>query len=84
MAKQVFYDPQRKRWTRLRLLFDLLGIVISALVLFFIVSVFFQKEVLPRTLLPELKRNLRTVRERERPKKTKASSPHRKTKASPS
>ncbi len=84
MAKQVFYDPQRKRWTRLRLLFDLLGIVISALVLFFIISVFFQKEVLPRTLLPELKRNLRTVRERERPKKTKAASPHRKTKASPS
>ena len=48
------------------MLFDVLGIVISALVLFFVISVFFQKEVLPRTLLPELKRNLRTVKERER------------------
>src|SRR6476661_10261230 len=84
MTKQVFYDPQRKRWTRLRLLFDVLGIVISALVLFFVISVFFQKEVLPRTLLPELKRNLRTVKERERAKKTRAVSSHRKTKARPS
>src|SRR5450432_374885 len=84
MTKQVFYDPQRKRWTRLRLLFDVLGIVISALVLFFIVSVFFQKEFLPPTLLPALKRNLHTVKERERAKKTKTVNTHRKTKAPPS
>src|SRR5450432_1539683 len=84
MTKQVFYDPQRKRWTRLRLLFDVLGIVISALVLFFIVSVFFQKEFLPPTLLPALKRNLHTVKERERAKKTKTVNTHRKTKSPPS
>ena len=80
MAKQVFYDPDRKRWTRLRLLLDAAGVVISILVVFFIISLF-QKESLPRTLLPEQKRNLRALREREHRKKTSAKGTHRKTKA---
>jgi peptidoglycan-N-acetylglucosamine deacetylase len=81
MTKQVFYDPERKRWARLRLLLDALGVVITGLVLFFIVSVFFQKESLPQTLLPEQKRNLRALKEREHRKKTRAKGTHRKTKA---
>jgi cellulose synthase/poly-beta-1,6-N-acetylglucosamine synthase-like glycosyltransferase/peptidoglycan/xylan/chitin deacetylase (PgdA/CDA1 family)/spore germination protein YaaH len=84
MTKQVFYDPQQKRWTRLRLLFDALGIVISALVLFFIVTVVFQKEPLPQTLLPEQKRNLKALKEREHRKKVASKGGHRKTKAPPS
>ena len=34
MTKQVFYDPQRKRWKRLRRIFDvlaLLGLVVGAI-----------------------------------------------------
>jgi hypothetical protein len=81
MSKQVFYDPERKRWTRLRLLFDVLGIGITGLVLFFVVSVFFQKEPLPPTLLPAQNRKLRALKEHEHRRKTQAKGTHRKTKA---
>ncbi|HEU5413687.1 MAG TPA: glycosyltransferase [Candidatus Angelobacter sp.] len=81
MSKQVFYDPERKRWTRLRLLFDVLGVGITALVLFFVVSVFFQKEPLPPTLLPAQNRKLRALKEHEHRRKTQAKGTHRKTKA---
>jgi cellulose synthase/poly-beta-1,6-N-acetylglucosamine synthase-like glycosyltransferase/peptidoglycan/xylan/chitin deacetylase (PgdA/CDA1 family)/spore germination protein YaaH len=81
MSKQVFYDPGRKRWTRLRLLFDVLGVGITALVLFFVVSVFFQKEPLPPTLLPAQNRKLRALKEHEHRRKTQAKGTHRKTKA---
>jgi len=84
MPKPVFYDPQRKRWGRLRILFSVLGAVISALVVFFIITVFFQSEPLPHILLPEQKRSLRTLKEREHRRPTKAKNTHRKTKAAPS
>jgi spore germination protein YaaH len=84
MPKPVFYDPQRKRWGRLRVLFSVLGAVISGLVVFFIITVFFQSEPLPHILLPEQKRSLRTLKEREHRRSTKAKNTHRKTKAAPS
>ncbi len=84
MAKSVFYDPQRKRWGRLRILFSVLGAVISALVLFFIVTVFVQADPLPRVLMPEQKRNLRALKEREHRKRPQTKGTHRKTTAPPS
>src|SRR5262245_14124851 len=84
MAKPIFYDPQRKRWGRLRTLFNVLGVVITALVVFFIVTVFFTPAQLPRLGLPALKRNLRAVKEREHRRKTVVKGTHRKTKAPPS
>src|SRR5215469_5647358 len=84
MAKSVFYDPQRKRWGRLRILLSVLGAVISALVLFFIVTVFLQSDPLPHVLMPEQKRNLRALKEREHRRRPSAKNTHRKTKASPS
>ncbi|MGE5323037.1 MAG: glycosyltransferase [Actinomycetota bacterium] len=81
MSKQVFYDPGRKRWTRLRLLLDAIGIVITALALFFIVSVFFQKESLPPALLPAQARNLHALKQREHKKKIRTKGTHRLTKA---
>ncbi len=84
MIRPVFYDPQRKRWGRLRVLFSVLGAVISGLVVFFIVTVFFQSEPLPHILLPEQKRSLRTLKEREHRRPTKAKNTHRKTKDAPS
>jgi cellulose synthase/poly-beta-1,6-N-acetylglucosamine synthase-like glycosyltransferase/peptidoglycan/xylan/chitin deacetylase (PgdA/CDA1 family)/spore germination protein YaaH len=84
MAKPVFYDPLQKRWRRLRLLFNVLGVLITALVLFFILTVFFWSEPLPPLLMPGQKHILRALKEREHRKKTKAKGTHRKTKAPPS
>lgn len=68
----------------MRILFSVLGAIISALVLFFIVTVFVQADPLPRVLMPELKRNLRALKESEHRKRPKPKTTHRKTKASPS
>jgi cellulose synthase/poly-beta-1,6-N-acetylglucosamine synthase-like glycosyltransferase/peptidoglycan/xylan/chitin deacetylase (PgdA/CDA1 family)/spore germination protein YaaH len=84
MAKSIFYDPERKRWGRLRILFSVLGAVISALVLFFIVTVFVEADPLPHVLMPEQKRNLRALKEIEHRKRPKTKNAHRKTKAPPS
>src|SRR5262245_18166874 len=84
MAKPIFYDPQRKRWGRLRTLFNVLGVVITALVVFFIVTVFFTPARLPHLGLPALKRNLRAIKEREHRRKPVVKGTHRKTKAAPS
>jgi cellulose synthase/poly-beta-1,6-N-acetylglucosamine synthase-like glycosyltransferase/peptidoglycan/xylan/chitin deacetylase (PgdA/CDA1 family)/spore germination protein YaaH len=84
MAKSIFYDPERKRWGRLRILLSVLGAVISALVLFFIVTVFVESDPLPRLLMPEQKRNLHALKEREHRRRAKAKNTHRKTKAPPS
>src|SRR5690349_16697423 len=83
MSKSIFYDPQRKRWGRLRILLSVLGAIISFLVLFFIVTVFVESDPLPRLAMPEQKRNLRALKEREKPR-AKAKNTHRKTKAPPS
>ncbi len=84
MAKSIFYDPERKRWGRLRILFSVLGAIISALVLFFIVTVFVQADPLPHVLMKEQKRSLRAIKEIEHRRRTKAKNTHRKTKALPS
>src|SRR6476620_7197177 len=84
MAKSIFYDPERKRWGRLRVLFTVLGTIISCLVVFFILTVFVQSDPLPLVLMPEQKRNLHAIKENEHRRKTKAKNTHRKTKASPS
>src|SRR5260370_40124384 len=73
-----------KRWGRLRVLLNVLGLIITALVAFFIVTVIFQSEKLQPLLFPGQKRNLRAIKEAERRPKTKAKGTHRKTKAAPS
>lgn len=84
MAKSIFYDPERKRWGRLRVLLSALGAIISGLVLFFILTVFIQSDPLPHVLMPEQKRNLRAIKEIEHRRKAKPKNTHRKTKAPPS
>ncbi len=39
MLEPIFYDPQRRRWKRLRRLFDALGVATTILVVFFIIMV---------------------------------------------
>ena len=69
MAKSIFYDPDRKRWARLRILLSVLGATVGSLVLFFIITVFVQSDPLPHVLMPEQKRNLRALKEREHRKR---------------
>jgi cellulose synthase/poly-beta-1,6-N-acetylglucosamine synthase-like glycosyltransferase/peptidoglycan/xylan/chitin deacetylase (PgdA/CDA1 family)/spore germination protein YaaH len=38
MSKQVFYDPQRKRWKRLRRIFDILALLGAVIGIFFVVG----------------------------------------------
>ncbi|MES2392231.1 MAG: hypothetical protein V4555_11360, partial [Acidobacteriota bacterium] len=38
MSKQVFYDPQRKRWKRLRRVFDLFALFLTALCVLFVLG----------------------------------------------
>src|SRR5215469_8071808 len=84
MAKPVFYDPQQKRWGRLRRLLNVLGTAITGLILFFFITVIFESEALPRLELPTQKHVLRALKEKDPTRKTKAKGTHRKTKSTPS
>ncbi len=84
MSKPVFYDPERKRWGRLRRVFDVLGVAITGLIFFFIVSFFVRSGQIAPLLMPEQKRNWHTLKEKEHRKKPTTKGAHRKTKAPPS
>jgi cellulose synthase/poly-beta-1,6-N-acetylglucosamine synthase-like glycosyltransferase/peptidoglycan/xylan/chitin deacetylase (PgdA/CDA1 family)/spore germination protein YaaH len=86
MSKPIFYDPQRKRWGRLRVLLNAAGLIITVLMAFFIFTVLFRSETLKPLLLPAQKRNWKAIKEKEAEtrRKTDAKGTHRKTKASPS
>jgi cellulose synthase/poly-beta-1,6-N-acetylglucosamine synthase-like glycosyltransferase/peptidoglycan/xylan/chitin deacetylase (PgdA/CDA1 family)/spore germination protein YaaH len=87
MNKQVFYDPQRKRWKRLRRIFDVLalvGLVVGVIFIIGLVRVKPMKEL----LLPSTPHNFRALSNRPAPV-TKANqklrhSPHRQTDLKPS
>ena len=62
MNRQIFFDPQRKRWKRLRRILDAVAVVSTIiLVLFFLNVVKSQK--LPELLLPTPKRNYRAIQQ---------------------
>jgi cellulose synthase/poly-beta-1,6-N-acetylglucosamine synthase-like glycosyltransferase/peptidoglycan/xylan/chitin deacetylase (PgdA/CDA1 family)/spore germination protein YaaH len=83
MATPVFYDPQRKRWKRLRRIFDALGIGITLLIAFFIFTVV-RGEQLPSLLLPQEKRPYHPVKETEKEKRAKQrKAARRKTRKAP-
>src|SRR5579871_5141990 len=65
MAKPVFYDPRQSRWRVLRRLFDVLGVSITLLVVFFIYTAI-RDEQLPGLFLPEQKRPYHALKEKER------------------
>ena len=60
MNKQVFYDPQRKRWKRLRRIFDLLALLGLLLGSVFVVGLMRMKP-LPELFLQAQKRNYRAL-----------------------
>ena len=57
MAEPVFYDPRRARWKRLRWLFDVTAVLVSALLIFFVYTAL-RDEPLPELFFFPQKRPL--------------------------
>ncbi|MCU1322782.1 MAG: glycosyl transferase family 2 [Acidobacteriaceae bacterium] len=87
MNKQVFYDPQRKRWKRLRFIFDVLALSGLLMGTLFLVGLLRMKP-LPELLLDAPKRNYRALANPTvpllKPGQKLQRSAHRKTDLSPS
>ncbi|MBS1814520.1 MAG: glycosyltransferase [Acidobacteria bacterium] len=85
MSKPIFYDPQKKRWKRLRRIFDISAVVGGVLLLVFLIGVFKMKP-LPELILQVPKRNYRALNNppvnEDKGKKQRA--PHRKSDRKPS
>ncbi len=63
LDKQIFFDPQRKRWKRLRRILDIVAIAVTLVLAGFIFNVL-RSQPLPELLLPSLKRNYKAVMDR--------------------
>jgi cellulose synthase/poly-beta-1,6-N-acetylglucosamine synthase-like glycosyltransferase/peptidoglycan/xylan/chitin deacetylase (PgdA/CDA1 family)/spore germination protein YaaH len=61
--KQIFFDPQRKRWKRLRRILDTAAVVITLVVAGFIFNTM-RGQPLPELLLPIQKHNYKALRDR--------------------
>jgi len=84
MAGPVFYDPRRARWKRLRRLFDVVAVCVSALIIFFVYTAL-RDEPLPGLLFSPQKRAFKALKESEKAKalerqKKLAARSHRKSK----
>ena len=67
MAQQVFFDPRQARWKRVRRFFDILGVSITGLIIFFVYTAL-RSEPLPELLLPAMKRPFHSLKETEKEK----------------
>jgi cellulose synthase/poly-beta-1,6-N-acetylglucosamine synthase-like glycosyltransferase/spore germination protein YaaH/peptidoglycan/xylan/chitin deacetylase (PgdA/CDA1 family) len=65
MPGPVFYDPERRRWKRLRRTADVLGVLATALVVFFLLTIL-RSAKLPQLLLPQRPRPYRALKEKEK------------------
>src|SRR5256885_16746536 len=84
MKKAIFFDPERKRWRRVRRVMLPLGVVITFTVAFFF-STLFHDQRMESFSLPEIKRPLHRLSEKEpHVKLRKAGTTHRKTSLPPS
>ncbi len=78
-SKQVFYDPERKRWRRLRLILDSSVLLITLTVAFFVTTVIRSTSV-PTVPLPDLKRGYHPLKDSQKRKAPRRVNLHRKTK----
>ena len=62
--RQIFFDPQRKRWKRLRRVLDLSALLFTVVATIFIFNVLRQQK-LPDLLLPTPKHNYKALRDRQ-------------------
>ena len=65
MAEPVFYDPRRARWKRLRRSFDVVAVLVSALIIFFVYTAL-RDEPLPELLFSPQKRAFKALKESEK------------------
>jgi cellulose synthase/poly-beta-1,6-N-acetylglucosamine synthase-like glycosyltransferase/peptidoglycan/xylan/chitin deacetylase (PgdA/CDA1 family) len=77
MSKPVFFDPDRRRWKRIRKSIDVTVVVLSLLIVFFALTVV-RKTNIPTVLLADQKKNYRALKLSE-PKKPLHKSSRRKT-----
>ncbi len=63
--KQVFYDPQRKRWKRFRRVLDIAAVLLTVVVIVFAVSAY-HSAALPELLLPTLKPKYKALPSKQR------------------
>src|SRR5208337_3922556 len=61
--RQIFFDPERKRWKRLRRIFDTAAVATTLVVAGFIINVLLNQH-LPELLLPIPRHNYRALPER--------------------
>ncbi len=73
--KPIFFDPERKRWRRLRLIIDASVIVVTLLIVFFVVTVF-RGSTVPGVNLPEVKKPFRALKDNQKHKTAKGSNQH--------
>lgn len=64
-SKPVFYDPQRKRWRRLRRIFDATAVVLTLVLIVFVASLL-KGFSFHNLNLPQQKRGIHALKERER------------------
>src|ERR1700742_99698 len=60
--KQIFFDPQRKRWKRLRRVLDLSALLLTIVITVFIYNVY-RNQRLPDLLLPQTKHNYKALKD---------------------
>ncbi|PSH05688.1 MAG: polysaccharide deacetylase [Acidobacteria bacterium] len=77
MSKPIFFDPDRRRWKRIRRTIDFTVVALSLLIIFFSVTVV-HKTNIPTVLLADQKKNYRALKLDE-PKKPQKRGTHRKT-----
>ncbi len=77
MSKPIFFDPDRRRWKRIRKSIDVIVVVLSLLIVFFALTVV-RKTNIPAVLLADQKKNYRALKLNE-PKKPQRKGTHRKT-----
>ena len=77
MSKPIFFDPDRRRWKRIRKSIDVTVVVLSLLIVFFAITVV-RKTNIPTVLLANQKKNYRALKLNE-PKKPQRKGTHRKT-----
>ena len=85
MTKPIFYEPQNKRWRRLRRVLDVVALLSTLLLLLFSFGVI-RRETLPSLLLPTDKRNFKAYKDVQKDdQRLKGTRPaRRKTRRTPS
>ena len=79
-SKPIFFDPERKRWRRLRFVLDSSVIIVTLLIVLFVFSIVRGSSV-PGVTLPEVKRPYHALKDpQKRKQQPRRLNTHRKTK----